>query len=155
MAKIYIDSNGQIQAALDSNLLINDENYGEGNWCYVENEHWVKLQFNNDNKIINGKLIPNHVPDRPYWLNCKEYVLKHPDLLPEGASFKKPSDISAQEERVLRDELLRQSDWAVLPDAPLSDEKKQEWMAYRQALRDIPQQSGFPEQVVMPELPVK
>lgn len=123
--------------------------------CVVDESVWEANCRNNDNKIINGQFVPNHVPDCPYWLDGKKYMLKHPDALPEGATFEKPSEISAQEERALRDELLRQSDWAVLPDAPLSDEKKQEWMAYRQALRDIPQQSGFPEQVVMPELPAK
>jgi hypothetical protein len=34
---------------------------------------------------------------------------------------------------------LKQSDWTQLPDSPLSDSKKAEWSAYRQALRDIPQ----------------
>ncbi|MEZ6852119.1 tail fiber assembly protein [Halodesulfovibrio aestuarii] len=121
----------------------------------VEKKIWEENCQNNDNKIIDNKFVPHHIPDRTYWLAGKEYVLKHPDVLPEGASFEKPSDISAQEERVLRDELLRLSDWAVLPDAPLTLEQKQEWQAYRQALRDIPQQSGFPEFVIVPEAPKK
>ena len=32
---------------------------------------------------------------------------------------------------------LKDSDWTQLPDA-LSDEKREEWAIYRQALRDIP-----------------
>ena len=32
---------------------------------------------------------------------------------------------------------LRASDWSVLPDIPITAEKKSEWEAYRQALRDI------------------
>lgn len=123
-------------------------------YCEVERSEWMAARLNNNNQVINGEFVPNHVEDRPYWLDGKEYVLKHPDTLPEGASFEKPSDISAQEERALRDELLRLSDWAVLPDAPLTAEQKLEWQAYRQALRDIPQQAGFPEFVVVPEAPV-
>jgi len=34
--------------------------------------------------------------------------------------------------------LLALSDWAVIPDSPLSDSKKAEWTTYRQALRDVP-----------------
>jgi hypothetical protein len=36
-----------------------------------------------------------------------------------------------------RNNLLKDSDWTVLPDSPLSDSKKDEWKTYRQALRDI------------------
>jgi len=38
-----------------------------------------------------------------------------------------------------RDKLLQQSDWTQMPDSPLTEEKKQEWQTYRQALRDLPQ----------------
>ena len=39
-----------------------------------------------------------------------------------------------------RNNKLIASDWTQLPDSPLSAEKKAEWAAYRQALRDLPQQ---------------
>lgn len=41
-----------------------------------------------------------------------------------------------------RSELLVETDWTQLPDVPQAT--KDAWSAYRQALRDIPQQSGFP-----------
>jgi hypothetical protein len=41
--------------------------------------------------------------------------------------------------RQQRDGLLFTCDWTQLPDAPIAAEKKAEWTAYRQALRDIPQ----------------
>ena len=37
-----------------------------------------------------------------------------------------------------RNRRLVASDWTQLPDSPLSDEKKAEWAAYRQALRNLP-----------------
>ncbi len=40
--------------------------------------------------------------------------------------------------RRLRAELLQESDRTQLADAPLTDTKKAEWAAYRQALRDLP-----------------
>lgn len=45
--------------------------------------------------------------------------------------------------RSRRDALLNKYEWTVnSPD--LDDSKKAEWKAYRQALRDLPAQSGFP-----------
>ena len=40
--------------------------------------------------------------------------------------------------RNLRNSLLAQTDWRVMPDSPVSDAKKAEWISYRQALRDLP-----------------
>ena len=37
-----------------------------------------------------------------------------------------------------RNERLALSDWTQFPDSPLTPEKKAEWAAYRQALRDVP-----------------
>jgi hypothetical protein len=37
-----------------------------------------------------------------------------------------------------RDMRVLQSDWTQFPDSPLTTEKKAEWAAYRQALRDVP-----------------
>jgi len=53
--------------------------------------------------------------------------------------------------REQRDLLLDESDFAVLPDAPVTD--VEEWKTYRQALRDIPQQPDFPTEVTWPEKP--
>jgi len=50
-----------------------------------------------------------------------------------------------EELRDKRDRRLESSDWTQMPDSPLSDSKKAEWAAYRQALRDIPQK--FPSDV--------
>lgn len=36
-----------------------------------------------------------------------------------------------------RSALLRESDWTQLPDAPFTNEEKQKWAEYRQALRDL------------------
>ena len=55
-----------------------------------------------------------------------------------------------QQVRSERDKLLRATDYLVMPDYP---NKPTGIDAYRQALRDIPEQSGFPEAVDWPELP--
>lgn len=53
--------------------------------------------------------------------------------------------------RQLRDALLTACDWTQLPDVPL--ETKAAWAIYRQLLRDIPNQSGFPLTVNWPNAP--
>lgn len=55
--------------------------------------------------------------------------------------------------RVERNNLLSQSDWTQLNDTPLDNAAKVAWTNYRQALRDIPSQSSFPENVVWPVKP--
>ena len=57
--------------------------------------------------------------------------------------------------RMKRDTLLAGSDVLVLPDrwAGYSPEKQAAVAAYRQALRDLPDQPGFPRNVELPEVP--
>lgn len=58
----------------------------------------------------------------------------------------------ASEVRKKRDILLSNTDWTQMKDTALSEEKQQKYAIYRQALRDIPQQIGFPYDVVFPIL---
>lgn len=55
--------------------------------------------------------------------------------------------------RAERNARIAASDWTQLPDAPLTSEAKAAWAAYRQQLRDITGQTGFPVDVVWPESP--
>ena len=56
----------------------------------------------------------------------------------------------AEEVRTQRDALLKESDWTQVADAPVSQTA---WADYRQALRDLPEQEGFPQEVVWPTKP--
>lgn len=55
--------------------------------------------------------------------------------------------------RKKRDKLMFEADWTQVSDCPLSTEKKAEFMAYRQILREIPQTYSDPDNVVWPEKP--
>jgi hypothetical protein len=52
--------------------------------------------------------------------------------------------------REQRDAKLSLSDWTQVADAPVD---KAAWATYRQALRDVPSQSGFPWEVTWPTTP--
>jgi len=54
--------------------------------------------------------------------------------------------------RSQRNTLLSQTDWALTSDTPLTEEQKTEATTYRQALRDLPAQEGFPD-VAFPTKP--
>jgi len=58
----------------------------------------------------------------------------------------------AEEARTQRDALLSQSDWTQVPDAPVD---QQAWAEYRQSLRDLPQQAGFPTEITWPVKPTE
>jgi len=58
-------------------------------------------------------------------------------------------DRKAEEVRRERDEKLSATDWRATVDLTLSTE----WATYRQALRDITTQEGFPNSVVWPTEP--
>ena len=55
--------------------------------------------------------------------------------------------------RSIRDELLAKTDHLIMPDYSISDSDRESVLAYRQALRNVPQQEGFPNNVVWPEKP--
>lgn len=90
--------------------------------------------------VLNGELTKR--PERPssyYFWNGTDWI----------------QDISYLEDdiRWKRDLLLSESDWVVIKAKEYDQEVSQEWKNYRQALRDIPSQEGFPLNVVFPEKP--
>lgn len=66
------------------------------------------------------------------------------DEIAERAAFR------ASQVRADRNARLSSSDWTQLSDAPVNAAS---WAAYRQALRDITSQAGFPWDVTWPEEP--
>jgi hypothetical protein len=69
----------------------------------------------------------------------------------QEAAYKAAKDAEqAKSVRQSRGEKLKDSDWTQVADAPLD---KAAWATYRQALRDVTQQSGFPWTIEWPTQP--
>ena len=106
------------------------------------------VELNNDNVIV----------ARPYELDTEKYSIPENAILvtnisPEpqvGWSYldnnwieEDPTVtlekyvIEIEKLRAIRNDLLYKSDWIDLPNTPISTEDKQEWLNYRQALRDM------------------
>jgi hypothetical protein len=60
------------------------------------------------------------------------------------------SIVYSQAIRTQRNKLLKESDWTQVADAPVD---KAAWATYRQALRDITEQAGFPNNINWPTKP--
>jgi hypothetical protein len=131
---IFNKSNGKlIRVVQTSNIdaqLLELEDYIEGN--YLPDEYYVA------NKV------PVKIPSKPneyYYFdyNTKEWIL-NTNLLTLDVLSK-------------RSKLLYASDWTQIPNNPLTTEKQADWATYRQELRDISKQSGYPYNVVWPTPP--
>ena len=62
-------------------------------------------------------------------------------------------EVTVEEIRAQRDKLLADTDWTQTLDAPIDAATRESMRTYRQALRDVPQQDGFPADIQWPELP--
>lgn len=87
-----------------------------------------------------------------YWIEQEQQV-QAPVVLTTGELEYAPSVDTEVLAHTKRNSLLLISDWTQLPDVPLNNEKKAEWATYRQALRDVPAQQGFPDNIVWPVAP--
>lgn len=55
--------------------------------------------------------------------------------------------------RTERDKRLAETDWTQLEDSPLDQTTKIAWALYREQLRAVPQQKGFPWEITWPKKP--
>lgn len=75
------------------------------------------------------------------------------EKIPEKTEAEKRED-AEKSVRAKRDSLISETDYLLASDYPISAEDLEAVKVYRQALRDVPQQEGFPFDVVWPDLPV-
>lgn len=80
------------------------------------------------------------------WENSQWVKADEPDLFTPGPDL----NTLAEDARQQRNQALKDCDWTQLTDAPVDQAA---WAAYRQALRDVTEQPGFPLSVEWPEQP--
>ena len=92
-----------------------------------------------DHRVVAGAVVP--LPPRPAGFAVFDYA----------SGLWRPDDAAAAAEvRAERARRLAASDWTQVPDAPVDPAP---WAAYRQALRDVTAQPGFPHAVTWPTEP--
>lgn len=95
-------------------------------WCYTQTG-WLELP-------------PR--PDMDHVLNLETYTWENT----------RPVELQLDAVKRQRGFLLMSSDWVMLSDVPMTEEKRAEWIAYRQALRDMTDNFD-PTNVVWPTPP--
>ena len=93
-------------------------------------------------KYIVGPVFTDYVDEDGNTVTAAEQEAAYRQRIDEGAAKGVRDD---------RDKRLAYCDWTQLPDAPPLD--AQAWTTYRQALRDITSQPGFPHNVTWPKEP--
>jgi len=88
---------------------------------------------------VNGMAIESSDP-ADFGVTWDEVKTKYDELIAQQP---------AKDARSTRDRLIAETDWMALSDVQMSDG----WAAYRQALRDVPEQPGFPDNIDWPEKP--
>ena len=72
----------------------------------------------------------------------------------QEATYKAQKDAEqAKSVRATRDDKLKECDWVVIKNLETNSNIPGAWEVYRQALRDVPSQSGFPWTVTWPDAP--
>jgi hypothetical protein len=134
MYTIYSEINGQIIRIVQTNdieLQLQDgQSYLEGS---IDDSAYY---------IENG--VPVAIPPKPDQYSVFDYTIK------QWVQNEKMAIASVSQKR---QKLLYASDWTQLPNGPLSSEQQTAWATYRQALRDITSQPGYPTNVIWPTQP--
>lgn len=109
-----------------------------------------------------AKVQPTAAPVVPHTKNLVEGVPELDDgtyyqtWVVEDATQEEIDDRTESQASSVRDRrnyLLTQSDWTQIPDAVSAGADQTQWSEYRQLLREIPSQPGFPWDVTWPEEP--
>lgn len=88
--------------------------------------------------------------------DCVKVILDQMDnmmVVEDSAKIKDKQDAAWEILRAGRNKLLAECDWTQVSDAPLNEQDKENWKAYRQSLRDMPELTVDPENPSWPEKP--
>lgn len=107
-------------------------------------------------KIFEGE----YPPEAAVWCNAGgEAYIKEIEPVGSVRRFQivkapEPTDeeLSTQA-RTERDRKIAKTDYYMMPDYPSNPQNLEELKVYRQALRDVPKQEGFPRDVRWPDVP--
>lgn len=125
------------------------------NAIYVNREHTC---FDVDVTLDDGTKLPytfniGVTDDAPIFLAIQEAFERGEIQVADYVPPVIPDEVLAFDIREKRNTLLAETDYLIQPDYPISDTAREAFKVYRQALRDITKQDGFPREVVWPDKP--
>ena len=127
----------------------------------VTNPHWANAESTMISCMVT---FPNHplglTQPMPFTADARDPEvhsralfcrLRSGEFGPVAAYVAPDNTVIAARARAKRDQLLRDSDWTQGRDVPPA--LSEAWTPYREALRDITSQAGFPQSIDWPSLP--
>lgn len=123
-------------------------------YAYINSNNYVQfVQQNGDEQVIEGLTVvildeplpPSPNPNYSYNIISKQWE--------DARSEQQKYDDAVRPIIFQRNQLLSASDWTQIPGNPLTAEQQAAWATYRQELRDITAQSGYPFNVIWPTPP--
>ena len=102
-------------------------------------------------KVFDGE----YPPEAAVWCNTRgDCSIQHVDGKYQIVENPPVSlEILAENARSARDRRIAETDYYMMPDYPSDPNNIEEMKVYRQALRDIPKQEGFPSKFTWPDVP--
>lgn len=95
--------------------------------------------------------------DKDFSKEAKEYVSKNKTILFNEAKNSELESVNleeiTEEARNKRNKLLIETDYLMMPDYPISEEQLSLLKKYRKKLREVPEQEGFPQNIIWPKKP--
>lgn len=103
------------------------------------------------NQVFEGE----YPPEAALWCNTRgDCSIQQVDGGYQIIQNPEPDDsMVAEAIRDKRDNLIGETDYYLMPDYPSNPQNLEELKVYRQALRDVPKQEGFPRDVHWPDVP--
>lgn len=103
------------------------------------------------NQVFEGE----YPPEAALWCNTRgDCSIQQVDGGYQIIQNPEPDDsMVAEAIRNKRDNLIGETDYYLMPDYPSNPQNLEELKVYRQALRDVPKQEGFPRDVRWPDVP--
>lgn len=104
---------------------------------------------------INQKFTDIYPPEAAVWCNTRgDCSIQQVDGGYQIIQNPEPDDsMVAEAIRDKRDNLIGETDYYMVSDYPSNPQNIEELKVYRQALRDLPEQEGFPRDVRWPAVP--
>ena len=131
--KILIRNSDNVAIYAQDDLILDTEAHGNG---------WRDPNFNS----VNATLIDATLPR--FWTGAAWSYIGGVWEVVDFARYDELVSVEKAAIRKQRDVLIAQSDWTQCAD--ISAAVKAQWAPYRKALRDVPQQAGFPFNVIWP-----
>lgn len=110
-------------------------------------------------RMIDPEALALNVSDGEAWIagrySSRDFAIidgQPVDILPAPDAAQRDREEAIASIRAERNRRLAASDWTQMPDAPLSEDQRDAWRAYRQALRDMLADCD-PDDPVWPEIP--